>query len=283
MRTTAVSTLATDGITLVTSRWVITKRASGYTRSSASMLSMCAGVLTRHRDGGRCHCRSFSTRRWIAVRRFEVALVEQPLPVLRCLRQHVERHAPERHAHEIEAFRRPVGRRRQHRPQLGRSILHLADGLLRGEEPGVGGFGGDVGWGSRLAGLPLPQRAHVGVLREQIAERGGTGAREAEPDEHRLDLLVVDLRMAPVPVLDLQAASEERQHDAGERLVAVVVEIGVFVRGPYEHAQAFDHRVTLGTEVTRPRRARPRVRAVRRRPRSPPGNTRHTTPRSAPG
>ena len=57
--------------------------------------------------------------------------------------------------------------------------------------------------------------------------------------------------MAPVPVLDLQAASEERQHDAGERGVAVGGEIGVFVRGPYEHAQAFDHRVTLGTEVTR--------------------------------
>ena len=33
-------------------------------------------------------------------------------------------------------------------------------------------------------------------------------------------------------------------------VVAVGVEIGVFVRGPYEHAQAFDHRVTLGTEVT---------------------------------
>ena len=42
MRTTAVSTLATDGITLVTSRWVITNRACGYAASSASMLNMWA-------------------------------------------------------------------------------------------------------------------------------------------------------------------------------------------------------------------------------------------------
>ena len=64
MRTTATDTLATDGITLVTSRWVITNRASGYTRSSASMLRQCAGLLSRHRDGGRRDCSSSTIRRW---------------------------------------------------------------------------------------------------------------------------------------------------------------------------------------------------------------------------
>ena len=59
---TTVSTLATDGITRVTSRCVMTNRASGYTRFSDSMLSRCAGVFTRQRDGGRCHCSSLSTR-----------------------------------------------------------------------------------------------------------------------------------------------------------------------------------------------------------------------------
>ena len=39
----------------------------------------------------------------------------------------------------------------------------------------------------------------------------------------------------------------------GERRVAVGGEIGVFVRGPYEPAEAVDHRVTLGTEVARTR------------------------------
>ena len=53
------------------------------------------------------------------------------------------------------------------------------------------------------------------------------------------------------------------------------VEIGVFVGGPDEHAQAFDHRVALGTEVARVGALDRDVRAVHRRPRS--------TPRQRPG
>ena len=64
MRTTADSTLATDGITLVTSRWVITNFASGYTASRSSMPNMWAGDFNRQRLGGRCHCSSFTTRWW---------------------------------------------------------------------------------------------------------------------------------------------------------------------------------------------------------------------------
>ena len=55
---------ASDAITRAGSRCVITNFASGYTASSASMPNMWAGVLSRHRFGGRRHCSSFSTRSW---------------------------------------------------------------------------------------------------------------------------------------------------------------------------------------------------------------------------
>ncbi len=150
--------------------------------------------------------------------------------------------------------------------------------LLRGQEPGVGVFGGDVGRRGRLARLPLPQRAHVAVLREQIAERGGPGAGEAEPDEHGLDLLVVDLRVPAVPVLDLQAAGEERQDLSRECGVTVDVQIGVLVDRSHEHAQRFEHRIALGTKVARPcavDRAREQFVDVHG---NPPAAVRHTTP-----
>src|SRR4051794_28184775 len=53
----------TDSITSVGSRWVITNRASGKARSSASSDSTCAGDLSRHGRGGSPHCSSFRTRR----------------------------------------------------------------------------------------------------------------------------------------------------------------------------------------------------------------------------
>lgn len=60
----ASSRLTTEGTTWAMSRWVITKRASGYTSSSASSERMWAGDFSRQGRGGYFHRRSLSTRSW---------------------------------------------------------------------------------------------------------------------------------------------------------------------------------------------------------------------------
>ena len=76
----------------------------------------------------------------VAVRRAVVA-VEQPLAVRRRLRDDVELRAAEREVDELEALRRAVGRRRQHRLELGRHVAEALHHLLGGEEPRVGRLG----------------------------------------------------------------------------------------------------------------------------------------------
>ncbi len=58
----ACLTAHTEGMTLLMSRWVITKRASGYTASRPRMVVMCDGVFSDHRVGGHLHCNNLSTR-----------------------------------------------------------------------------------------------------------------------------------------------------------------------------------------------------------------------------
>ncbi len=131
------------------------------------------------------------------------------------------------------------------------TLLLIPMARLRSEKAWVAVFGRELGRWRGLVGLPLAQRAGGAVLRQQVAQRGGTGARQTEPEQHRLDLLVVDLGVTPVPVLDLQAASEQRSDRAGERHLAFRAEVGVVVRRLHEHAQRLDHGLRLGTPVAR--------------------------------
>jgi hypothetical protein len=127
-------------------------------------------------------------------------------------------------------------------------------------EPGDG-----RGWRARLARLPAAQVADGGVLGEQRGEGGRPGSREPHADQRRDDLLVVDLGVALVPVLDLEALGEQAQDQVVRRRLADRVEIGLRGEGVNDVVEALAERAVAELVEARPlcgpRRARRRVTA----------------------
>ena len=206
-RATSAYRSATDTITSVGSRCVMTNRASGNARSKWSSHNRCDGHFRRHGFVGARHCNSFNTRRSYAVGRREVG-IEQPLGIRRDVRERLEVVRLEIEGHEVLALLGPGRRRRHQRTKTRRELLlHLVFGLGRGDA-----------WirafdrrrrRARPRRLPANQRPRVRVLGEQERERARSRARQAEPDQRRVDRLVVDLGMTAVPVLDLQTLREQ--------------------------------------------------------------------------
>ena len=82
-----------------------------------------------------------------------------------------------------------------------------------------------------------------GILREQERQRGGTGAGQAQPDERRHDGHVVDLRVTPVPVLDLQALREVTHDPRVQVRLADRVEARLVAQRPHEDLETLAERV----------------------------------------
>ena len=100
---------------------------------------------------------------------------------------------------------------------------------------------------ARLRGLPLAQVPHVRVLGEQERECGRAGAGQAEPEERCLDRDVVDLRMPPVPLLDLEALSQVAHDPRVQERLAARVQPRLLAQRPHEDLQALPERIV--TEV----------------------------------
>ena len=80
------------------------------------------------------------------------------------------------------------------------------------------------GGGHGLAASHRRQRPGVGVLGQQERQRRRPGAGQAQPDQRRLDRLVVDLGVAAVPVLDLEALGQVLADQLGQHHLADLVE-----------------------------------------------------------
>ncbi len=115
----------------------------------------------------------------------------------------------------MQALGRAGRRARQHRLELRCHLVDQRHPHRRRFDPRVGVVGRWVGRRRGCAALPGEQRAGPGILAEEEAQRGRAGAGQPQPEQRGQDLLVVDLRMAPVPVLHLQPDGEQP-----DRLVA---------------------------------------------------------------
>ena len=105
------------------------------------------------------------------------------------------------------------------------AISSISDDL-RGRlgDPGVGVVGGGVRRRGGCAALPGQERPGAGVLAQQEAQRRRAGAGQPEAEQRRQDLLVVDLRVAPVPVLDREAGPQQSDRLVAEHGHAELVE-----------------------------------------------------------
>ena len=121
------------------------------------------------------------------------------------------------------ALRRPVGRVVVDRLETGVEQVEHAVGLTSGLETGVVVVS-DLGRRRHgPARLPAEQRPVGRVAGEQMTQRGGAGAREADDEDRLLDLLLVrGLGMRVVPVGDAEpvrkvAAALALEHAEPER------------------------------------------------------------------
>ena len=88
---------------------------------------------------------------------------------------------------EHRALRRPVGRVVMDRLEARVEQAEHAVGFAGGDEPRVVGVGRSLGRRDGVARLPTEQRPVGGIAREQVAERGGAGAREPDDEDRLLD------------------------------------------------------------------------------------------------
>ena len=99
------------------------------------------------------------------------------------------------------------------------------------------------GGGHGVADSHMRKYLIAGILREQEGERGGAGARQAQADERRDDLLVVDLGMSRVPVLHLESLRQVADDPRVEVSLAGRVEARFVAERAHQDLQSFAERV----------------------------------------
>ena len=87
--------------------------------------------------------------------------------------------------------------------------------------------------------LPPPQIAGSGVLGQQERQRRRACSGEAEPDQWPFDGNVIDLGIAAVPILDLEALREVAGDPLVQERLAGGVQSGLVAQGAHEDLQAF--------------------------------------------
>ena len=85
------------------------------------------------------------------------------------------------------------------------------------------------GGGHGADGFVLQQRSGLRILGEQEGQRRRAGPRESDADELRPEFDLVDLRVAPVPVLDLEPLAEVADDPRIEEPFAGRVQLGFLV------------------------------------------------------
>jgi hypothetical protein len=154
---------------------------------------------------------------FVGVRR-RVVGVEEPGRVRRDDRERLEELRTEVECHQLEALHRTV--------DLGRDGPAAAHECGRGRDAGVVALDGRR-WRARRARLPHAQEAHARILREHERQRSGAGARQPETEQRRVDPDVVDLGVAAVPVLHLEALPEVIDDARVQHGLADGVEVGL--------------------------------------------------------
>jgi hypothetical protein len=110
--------------------------------------------------------------------------------------------------HEVQAFHRTRRRGGHERGHPGCQLVHHPCLLLRPRDPGIGpGHGGRRR--ARLPRFPGSQRTGGRILGQQERQRCRARPGQAEADQRALDPLGIDLRVAAVPVLDLQPVRQQ--------------------------------------------------------------------------
>ena len=121
--------------------------------------------------------------------------------------------------------------------KLGKHLVDHRDALGGLRDPRIGVLGRGLRRRRRRLGFPGAQRSELWIGRDQLAQRGGPGARQTQDDDRAVDDLVGDLGMLFVGFHDLQpldqcVADGRVLHDSAE-----IVEFGFGVQrgdGPLE-------------------------------------------------
>ena len=161
----------------------------------------------------------------VAVGGLHVA-VREPVRVGGYVRRHQEDLGLELEGHQIVVLHRSGRGLRQHRPQAGGHVLvaQRHDGARHFHACFVG-FGGHPRWRARIELFPDPKIAERGIFGQQMRQRRRARPRETDTEQLDVDLLLVDLRVPPIPVLDVQPV-DQRPHEGGiERFLAELVEL----------------------------------------------------------
>ena len=161
-----------------------------------------------------------------AVRGRHVGFVEQPVRVRRHAVLRREDHAAEVAAGHAHALLRQQRAHRVHRLEAGDHELDAVEQLLRRRDARIGVVGRGLGRRQRAIDLPRERHAVRGILREEVVQDRGAGARLADDDDRRHDVGVGDLGVLLAPVDEPEAGREVLDDLARRDLLAELVQVG---------------------------------------------------------
>ena len=209
---------------------------------------MCAGDFSNQREaplssGRMARLQVLEVAAVPLVRGSEIRLVEHPMAVRRHAVLRGERDAAKRRRGDAHALLRELRAHRVHGPESRHEQVDAREPGIRLGDARIGVVRRGLRRWHRRVDLPRERHARLGVLREQVVEDRGTGARLADDHDRWDDRDVDDLGVLGSPRDHAQAAREQGHDLVFRDGHAELVEAGFLAERVQQPIEALEIRV----------------------------------------